>query len=736
MARKSSKKEPLLKNPLGVLPTETKKGVVVIVLVIVGLFLLLAAFGIAGTAGSDAYRLFNHLLGIGYFLLPLLFFVLAGNALRAEFAAFTPLKIIASFIFIIAGLGFITLVGNGGGVVGSSVANPLITMFDVYATVIILGGLALISLLLILEGGIPTQTLSEIGRLIKKPFSKKSDLEAADKEPVITGVTGEADDESEAEDDTEAPQQARPAMAQRAAPHPQVPKKESNAASLALLLGKYTPPPISLLEKDRGRPGVGDIKANANLIKRTLQNFGIVVELDEISIGPSVTRYAIKPAEGVRLQKILGLQNNLELALAAHPVRIEAPIPGKSLVGIEVPNSSKVTVGLGTLLDSPDFADSQKPLLVAMGRDIAGGSQFGNITKMPHLLIAGATGSGKSVAIHGLINSLLFRMGPAQLRFIMIDPKRVELTLYRSLPHLLTPVITDAKKAIAALRWAGKEMDRRYNILEQHRVRDISSYHENILAPTLEKLRKNGAPAEGEEVPEAMPYIVIILDELADIMQTYPRELEAAVVRLAQMSRAVGIHLVLSTQRPSVNVITGLIKANVPSRVALQVASQFDSRTILDQGGAENLLGSGDMLYMSAEMGKPVRLQNAYISEKEVKAVVDFIANHNEAEIPIEIGGNESNNPAGNSSGGGFGGGDEEEVDDDMYEAARQAVIEAGKASTSYIQRKLRVGYARAARLMDILEERGVIGPADGAKPRDVLEKPGDTAPQGDEPQV
>ncbi|MBP9711098.1 MAG: DNA translocase FtsK [Candidatus Pacebacteria bacterium] len=724
MARKSNKKEPLLKNPLGGVPTETKKGVFAIVLFIVGLFLVLAAFGIAGSAGSDAYRLFNYLLGIGYFLLPLLFFVLAGNALRSEIAAFTPLKIISSIIFIIAGLGFITIVGDGGGIVGSSIAGPLIDMFDVYATVIILGGLALISLLLLLEGGIPTATISAIGRLVKKPFTKKTGGDAH--EPIITGAP--EDEEEDGAEDTAEPV-TRPiaaAAAPRTAPQPdKAAKKESNAASLALLLGKYTPPPVSLLEKDRGRPGVGDIKANANLIKRTLQNFGIVVELDEISIGPSVTRYAIKPAEGVRLQKILGLQNNLELALAAHPVRIEAPIPGKSLVGIEVPNSAKVTVGLGTLLDSKEFTESQKPLLIAMGRDIAGGSQFGNIAKMPHLLIAGATGSGKSVAIHGLVNSLIYRMGPAQLRFIMIDPKRVELTLYRSLPHLLTPVITDAKKAIAALRWAGKEMDRRYNILEEHRVRDIGSYHENILAPTLEKLRKNGGPGEGEEVPEGMPYIVIILDELADIMQSFPRELEGAIVRLAQMSRAVGIHLVLSTQRPSVNVITGLIKANVPSRVALQVASQFDSRTILDQGGAENLLGSGDMLYMSAEMGKPIRLQNAYISEKEVKAVVDFIAQNNEAELPIEIGGTPSDSSGGgssSSSSGGFGG-DEEEVDDDMYEAARSAVKEAGKASTSYIQRKLRVGYARAARLMDILEERGVIGPADGAKPRDVLEK-------------
>ncbi len=463
------------------------------------------------------------------------------------------------------------------------------------------------------------------------------------------------------------------------------------------------------------------------------------MELDEISIGPSVTRYAIKPAEGVRLQKIVGLQTNLELALAAHPVRIEAPIPGKSLVGIEVPNTSKVTVGLGTLLEAPEFKDSPKPLLVALGRDIAGNSVFANLAKMPHGLIAGATGSGKSVTIHAIINSLLFRLGPSQLRFLMIDPKRVELTLYNKIPHLLTPVITDAKKAIMALRWAGKEMDRRYTLLEENRVRDIDSYHQNVLAPKLEELRKGGTLREGEKVPEAMPYIVVIIDELADIMQTYPRELEAVVVRLAQMSRAVGIHLLLSTQRPSVNVITGLIKANVPGRVALQVASQIDSRTILDQGGAEKLLGAGDMLYLAGDMGKPVRLQSAFIGETEVKKVVDYIADNNDVEVPIDMGA-PAPGMSGSGSGptGSFDGSLEEEDGDDaeLYEAARQAVIEAGKGSTSYIQRKLRVGYSRAARLMDLLEERGVIGPQDGAKPREVLDKGGYGNPNdGQEPQ-
>jgi len=727
MARKSNKQKERSK-----LPSATKRAIVVVLLFVLGIFLTLAAFGAAGIAGSDAYRLFAYLLGVGYFLLPILFFVLAGTALKEEATGFTPLKIAASLLFIFAGLGFIDIVAGKGGLVGSAIANPAVHFFDIYAALIVLGGMSFTSLLIILEGKLSLEPLSAIAgsaqtipaRVWSRIRGNKESVE-----PAFANLPPETqdDDEQEEEDSYNETPDAEPGAPLR--PKAAAPDKDTlarnSAAVLKSLLGQYTPPPLSLLERDKGRPGVGDIKANANIIKRTLANFGIVVELDEISIGPSVTRYAIKPAEGVRLQKIVGLQTNLELALAAHPVRIEAPIPGKSLVGIEVPNSAKVTVGLGTLLEAQEFTDSHKPLLVALGRDIAGGSHFGNVAKMPHMLIAGATGSGKSVTIHAIINSLLYRCGPQQLRFLMIDPKRVELTLYNKLPHLLTPVITDPKRAIMALRWAGKEMDRRYNILETERVRDIESYHQNVLTPALEKLRKKGTPDEGEVVPEAMPYIVVVIDELADIMQTFPRELEAAIVRLAQMSRAVGIHLMLSTQRPSVNVITGLIKANVPARLALQVASQIDSRTILDQGGAEKLLGAGDMLYLGGEMGKPIRLQSAFIGEAEVKKVTDFIAEHNDDELPIDITapapGVTSISLTDSPTGGG--GGFDDDIDDDMYEAARAAVIEAGKASTSYLQRKLRVGYARAARLVDMLEERGVIGPGDGAKPREVLER-------------
>ncbi|MFM2381565.1 MAG: cell division protein ftsK, segregation ATPase FtsK/SpoIIIE, family, partial [Candidatus Parcubacteria bacterium] len=506
---------------------------------------------------------------------------------------------------------------------------------------------------------------------------------------------------------------------------------KSEDFSVSSFSGPYAPPPLSLLNKDKGKANVGDVKANSNIIKRTLKKFGIDVEMDEVTIGSSVTRYALKPAEGVRLEKIVGLQTNLEYALAAHPIRIEAPIPGKSLVGIEVPNAQKQIVGLASVFTSPEYTDSPKPLLIALGKDITGKPHFANVARMPHGLIAGTTGSGKSVMIHNLIISLLFRNSPEQLRFIMVDPKRVELTLYNGIPHLLTPVITDAKKVILSLKWAIKEMERRLDVLQGHRVQNIGSYHDSVYNPAKEKLAKKIVKATPEEIeageaeedalPEPLPYIVIIIDELADLMQAFPKELEACIVRLAQMSRAVGIHLILTTQRPSVNVITGTIKANVPTRLAFQVASQIDSRTIIDMAGAEKLLGQGDMLFLSAEQSKPTRLQSAFVSTEEVNKVVAYLKQQSDAHSLDSI--NLEANKDGSSPDAFFGAvvDSDDENDDDLYEDAKQAVLEAGKASTSYIQRKLRVGYSRAARLIDILEERGVIGPADGARPREIL---------------
>jgi len=484
--------------------------------------------------------------------------------------------------------------------------------------------------------------------------------------------------------------------------------------------GPYDPPPLSLLSKGSGKPKTGDVKANANIIKQTLKEFGINVEMDGVEIGPTVTRYALKPAQGVKISRIVGLQRELELNLASGTLRIEAPIPGKSLVGIEVPNSAKATIGLSSLLAAPDYTDSPKPLLVALGKDITGNAHFANVARMPHTLIAGTTGSGKSVMIHNLVVSLLFRNSPEQLRFLMVDPKRVELTLYDGIPHLLTPVITEAKKTLLSLKWAVKEMERRYDILQAEKLQNVDAYHERVYRPARDAWVEAGSvEEEREQLPEALPYIVIIIDELADLMHTYPRELEALIVRLAQMSRAVGIHLVLATQRPSVNVITGTIKANIPTRLALQVASQVDSRTILDQVGAERLLGQGDMLYLSGELAKPTRLQSAFVSNDELARVVDYLKDQDAAYAldTVDFDDDSDNSPdaffkASINS---------DEDEDELYGEAKQAVIEADKASTSFLQRKLRVGYSRAARLIDALEENGIIGAQDGAKPRAIL---------------
>ncbi|MFA6536679.1 MAG: DNA translocase FtsK 4TM domain-containing protein [Candidatus Paceibacterota bacterium] len=714
------------------LKSETRQGVFAIIASVFTLFFILAAFDKAGFLGEKTYGLLHYLLGAGYFLLPLLGVMLAISLFKSLDRHFDSLQAIGALIFFLSGLGIVELVAPGkGGEVGSLIASPIYKLFDLYAGLIILAALLVISLFIIFD----TNLLTHFGGLWQKLFNRNKKEKV--REMKIIGGENLEDEEVGPESDSDEDEESENDEDEEVATQIEKPKKlkvkggeeADSVEGIALTprhisFKKFVPIPLSLLETDKGKPGVGDIKANANIIKRTLQNFGITVEMDEISIGPSVTRYSLKPAEGVKLSRIVALNNDLSLALAAHPIRIEAPIPGKSLVGIEIPNSIKSTVGLATLLSSPDFQTSEKPLMVSLGKGISGISHFANLAKMPHLLIAGATGSGKSVTIHAIITSLLFRNSPENMKLILIDPKRVELTLYNKIPHLLTPVITDPKKAILALKWAAKEMDRRYDILESESVRDIDSYHKTVLMPEMKKLEKrDGEVADGEKLPEPMPYIAIVIDELADIMTSYPRELESAIVRLAQMSRAVGIHLILSTQRPSVNVITGLIKANVPARIALQVSSQIDSRTILDTGGAEKLLGAGDMLYLSGEMSKPARIQSAFISETEVKKVVKFLAQSYETEIPQDITAipGQGNGDSLIFSQVSFNDEEALEDDDELYEQAREEVLHAGKASTSYIQRKLRVGYARAARLMDILEERGVIGPADGAKPREVL---------------
>ncbi|MFZ2555677.1 MAG: DNA translocase FtsK [Minisyncoccia bacterium] len=711
--RKSSKRARNDENEASEFPisVEALRGVFAVLSVAIALFLALAAFNVGGAVGTFLFHNLTKLLGVGYMLLPFSLLLLAIALMRSFEKRFGAIEIASMFVFLLSGLSLIALaLPDRGGLLGASISAPLVAAVDTTATVIFL--LSFIGAALIVAFdvhlGAWVTALRENLRSRKDSFAGEVD------EPEIAVATMDDGDSSD-EEEVEAEEVAEEEHAEPAAPKVQIAEMNGDAQGgfpiIAASASVYVPPPLSILAKNKGKPEVGDVKANMNIIKRTLQNFGIQVEMDEVSIGPTVTRYAMKPAEGVRLAKIVALQSNLELALAASPVRIEAPIPGKSLVGIEVPNISRTTLGLAPLFSDPGFMQSDKPLMIGLGRSITGAAHFADLARMPHMLVAGTTGSGKSVCIHDFVVSLLYRAGPERLRFIMVDPKRVELTLYNSIPHLLTPVITDAKKAILALKWLAKEMDRRYNVLEAEKVRDISSYHENIVAPAVAK-------GESEKpMPEAMPYIVVIIDELADIMQAYPRELEAGIVRLAQMSRAVGIHLVLSTQRPSVKVITGLIKANIPARVAFQVASQIDSRTILDTGGAEKLLGAGDMLFLSNDMSKPRRIQAAYISETEVKKVVAHILRTNDAGPLDTVDFSESKQ---NDSGSIFGAMDDDDGDE-KYAEAKAAVLEAGKASTSYLQRKLGVGYSRAAKLIDILEERGVIGPADGSKPREVV---------------
>ena len=713
MARTNNKKKPLKKEKrekdvkkedpefsgmMGMeLKPETKQTILVIIFFVLALFFTLSGFGLAGVAGDFIFKILKSLFGVGYALVPIIFILLGVASYKVERQSVAMSNTISAFLFLLSGLGFISIIGGSeaAGLLGKVAAWPFLKLFDVYIAALFLLAILLISLILMFDHHL---SIKSIGAFFGRLFGKKE-------------VSEDGNDSEEYVDEffeNETPYQEVQKVEEVPVPRP-IETKKDDKDSLGMSTAfrsseEYKAPPLTLLNKNNDKVVTGDIKANSNIIKRTLANFGIDVEMDEVTVGPTVTRYSLKPAQDVRLAKITALSNELRLALAAQSIRIQAPIPGLSLVGIEIPNQVKALVDIRSLLADEKFIKNPKQLLAVLGRGVSGKAEYANIAKMPHLLIAGATGAGKSVAVHTIITSLLYRNGPQDLRFIMVDPKRVELTLYNNIPHLLTPVITEPKKAILALKWAVGEMERRYDILEGHEVRDIESYN-----------NKKKSDAE----MESMPYIIVIIDELADIMTSYPREMEAGIVRLAQMSRAVGIHLILSTQRPSVNVITGLIKANVPSRIALQVASQIDSRTILDAAGAEKLLGAGDMLYSSGDMNQPERIQCAYISEDEVKRVSGYLKKEYKDELPDDI--NLSDGSISREStifdSGNLSDGDQ----DDLFEEAREIVMRSKKASTSYLQRRLKIGYSRAARLIDELEEAGVVGEANGSKPREIL---------------
>ena len=679
------------------LPEEIKKWILGVVVLVIAIIVALSFFDLAGVAGEAIMKGLTFLIGNGVFVLPLIL-ALGGLAfLNTKYDKFIGPSILAMFLLVLGISGILESFEMGvksGGWLGYIVTWPIIKFFGQLVSEIIFSGIILIGGLIFWHLMKPNPKLQEkIDRIelekkpsfIKQIFAPKLKIKELDPRPKDSNQKISLDLKS----------------------------KEVPASKVSV--GEYKIPPLDLLEEDQGKALAGDTIINSAIIKKTLDNFGLRVEMSEVTIGPTVTRYSLKPAEGVKLSKITGLSNNLSLALAAHPIRMEAPIPGKSLVGIEIPNKERARVGLRELVAHPEFQKSNSNLIVALGKDVSGATCYADLTKMPHMLVAGATGTGKTVFLNSLILGLLYQNSPDIMRLILIDPKRVEFSAFKELPHLLCPVIYDAQKAINALKWLASEMERRFDLLASNGSRNISSYNQKVVK-------------EGEA---PLPYIVLIVDELADLMAVKGREMEAGIVRLAQMARAVGIHLVLATQRPSVEVITGLIKANITARVTFQVASQVDSRTVLDMGGAEKLLGAGDLLFISADQSKPKRIQGAYASEKEVRKVVDFVESNNghldleDPEIELEgaaghgLQGALENNNGGN---GEFNG--ENDGDDPLYEDAKKTVIESKKASASLLQRRLRVGYARAARLLDILEDKGIVGPGDGAKPREVYINP------------
>lgn len=683
MSKKKKKKKSALRS-------ETKKSIVAIVCFTLAIISLLSFFGAAGVFGEYFYLISRLLLGRGFFLVVVSLILVGLAVVTSRFKMkegkkliFQPaslgvvifltsiLGIFHIFAFPQNGFNLANVSAQGGGYLGLILGYPLTQFLGFWAGLIILVSLAVISILIIFN--IPL-------RLPKKeePVEEPQPVAVPEAEPEKKSLFSRFKEKVETA--KEEPEEKKPAI------QPKI--KLANTSNFKF-------PPLDFLERDKGQPTSGDIKANINIIKRTLENFGIEVEMAEVNVGPTVTQYTLRPAQGIKLSKIISLQNDLSLALAAHPIRIEAPIPGRSLVGIEIPNKSIVAVRLRGLLEGAQFQEGSM-LSFALGRDVAGNPMIADLARMPHMLIAGATGSGKTIVLNNIVTSLLYKNSPDSLKLILIDPKRVELTAYESIPHLLSPVIVQPDKAVGALRWAVGEMERRFEVLRKSGKRDIASY--------LVDLKKDS---------EKLPFIVVVIDELADLMSTHGREAEAAIVRLAQMSRAVGIHLIVSTQRPSVEVITGLIKANITSRIALQVASQIDSRTILDMAGAEKLLGNGDLLFLSGNSAKPRRAQGAYISDKEVKKVTDYLKNLQEPDYEDDVVLDHSHTPHSEFN--------DTEADDELYGEAKTVVVQAGKASASLLQRRLRVGYARAARLLDILEEQGVVGPADGAKPREVF---------------
>ena len=691
-----------------VINAHAKRELSALAVLALAILLGLSFFKSAGQAGEIIDRGMAAFVGLNRYILPLVFLAVAGRIAFPEKFKFERAVPLGLFLLFTGWGGllnvirfpakdtvlFLDNVSHAGGYVGLLLGYPLLSFAGFWASVVILSVVILVSLVLIFN--VSLHDLASTAAGLKQgswAFGRRHGADGAMPEMVTADSDQphfgkkaiEAADGPASEAAKSASDQAHSADDFSAEPR----KKTYRRISI----------PTDILTNQNNKPSAGDINARSMSIKKTLENFGVPVEMGEFSVGPTVTQFTLKPAEGIKLARITSLSNDLALSLAAHPIRIEAPIPGRSLVGIEVPNHVIAVVGLREVLESKEFKSRRSNLTVCLGKDVSGKPWIANLAKMPHLLVAGATGSGKTVCLNSIILSLLYQNNPDELKLILIDPKRVELPVYNGLPHLLAPAVTEVPKTINALKWAIGEMDRRFTILSEAGKRDIESYNESA--------------------SERMPYIVIIIDELADLMVASASEVEASIIRLAQMSRAVGIHLIVATQRPSVDVITGLIKANITSRIAFSVASATDSRTILDGPGAEKLVGRGDMLFLSAELSKPKRIQCCYVSDNDIRHVVDHIKSQMEEPVSYEEGVTEKH--SGSFGQYGVNGGDDS---DELLDEARDTVVRAGKASASYLQRRLKIGYARAARLLDLLEERGIIGPGDGAKPRQILVTP------------
>lgn len=710
--RRVSKKAPAA--PQHVLPDGFWPQVSAIFLIVFALLLVIAIAGAGGPFLAWLLGVSQSTFGLTTYLLPILCLFIAVSIFRAErnklpFAVKSATALLIIWLSGLFGLmdenpqdNTAAMSGEGGGLIGWMANSFMLSLLNVSTGSLVYVVLIAVTLLFVLRIS-PQRVIDAILGLFKREETDIRESNAAvaaratslDRKPSQIGELklNEGVPTTMSMDDKKGTRMSslRDSI-----------KTDKAAEDQSALVSSSDPdwqaPSIDLLEKKQSPADAGDVKHNAQIIKDTLGEFNIDVEMEGANIGPKVTQYTLKPPSGVKLTRITALETNIALNLAAQALRIEAPIPGQRAVGIEVPNRKAADVRLHGILSARQWTTQHEPLGFAIGKDIAGEAVVGELNKMPHLLIAGQTGSGKSVMINTLLTSLLYRNSPSNMRLILVDPKQVEMAPYADIPHLLTPIITEPEKCISALKWAVNEMERRYTLLAEEKLRDIKSYNQ-------------------KKSDEAMPYIVVVIDELADLMMVAARDVEALIVRLAQKARAVGIHLVLATQRPSVDVITGLIKANVPARIAFTVASQVDSRTILDQMGAEKLLGQGDMLLLTPAMSKPKRIQGAWVTDDEVVKVTDHLRMQRPPQYDDEI----TSQPVQLNGKGGVvmdfdGGGD-----DDMFKDAVRVVVETRKASTSLLQRKLRIGYSRAARIMEEMEEQGIIGPADGARPRDVL---------------